>query len=187
MLHKCTIHRGGFELVGPRVTGQASDYICCAAGNSLKHMYFRMDTDRNLFPQVNFLNNSLNKQALIYGYTCGYIYTLISLKLLGLKDNIDLCDQSIFTQQFFCNTKHFDYNFLYESTTALVLNDTKVMKDPYINGYIQWYRALFHYHQFPCTTECFWTIFSNDKRFRFLPYVYIINTVFYLLYLCRRC
>ena len=100
------------------------------SGNSVNHMYFMMYTDRNLLPKINSLNNSLQKEATRSGYSCGNIYMFISVKILGLKYPIDLCDQSIVTQHNFCNTKHFDSNLLSESETALVFNDTKFMKDP---------------------------------------------------------
>ena len=90
MLCKCTIHIYGFELVGPRVTDQAIVSICCAAGNIANHMYFRMHMDSNLLPKVKILTNSFQKKVLWSGYSCGHIYTCISVKVLGPKDTIDL-------------------------------------------------------------------------------------------------
>ena len=127
-MRKCTTHRGGFALVGTRVTVQASGSLCFMAGNSVNNMYFRMDTDRKLLPQVESLTNSLHKEDLQSGYSCGNIYTFTSVKVLGLKDIIDFCNRSIFTPHNFCNTKHFDYNFLSKSVNDLVFNDPKVTK-----------------------------------------------------------
>ena len=68
-------------------------------------MYFRMDMDRNLLLQVKSLTNSLQKEALLSGYSCGDIYMFSSVKVLGIKYPIGLCNKSIVTQRNFGNTQ----------------------------------------------------------------------------------
>ena len=85
-------------MVGPRVTGQYIGYLFFVTGNSVNYTYFKMEMDGTLLLQVKILTNSLQKEALRFGYSCGNKYTFISVKVLCIKDPIDLCDHSIFTQ-----------------------------------------------------------------------------------------
>ena len=88
MLRKCTTHKGDFEMIGKRITGQASGSLYCAADNSVNHTYHRKDMGKSLIPQLRSIINSLQNEALQSGYSCGDIYMYLTMKVLRLQDTM---------------------------------------------------------------------------------------------------
>ena len=113
----CTYHEGNFEMIGERNSKQSTGNLLMLSKDVDKHQYFRENINLTLVPHARSIMNQLMRQAIHAGYTCGESLMNYYKQKLLLKNETDLCYNSILTQNNFHNSVHIDKRSILSETS----------------------------------------------------------------------
>ena len=159
-------------MIGKRRSKQSTGTMFCEQKNVDKHQYFRNSMTVSLLPQVRSMMNVLREEALYTNYSSGEGLMKLYQRILCKKQQVDLCQQMILTQNNFHNTIHHDkYSTLSNTDSDRVRNDISV-KDHETSRVKTYVKTLLNETNgyLPKSTTCCWSLRRNVEGFCHVQY-----------------
>ena len=158
----CTYHEGNFEMIGERNSKQSTGSLLMLGKDVDKHQYFRENINLTLVPHARGIMNRLMRQAIYAGYTSGELLMNYYKQKLLLRNETDLCYNSILTQNNFHNSVHIDKRSILSNISQSriqndLIYDLKKESMVFSNRYIT---TVLEYNQnkLPKSTTCCWVL-----------------------------
>ena len=109
LIRSSTHHEGNFEMIGERNSRQCSGNLLMLPTKVDKHQYFQENIDLTLVLQARIIINDLIQQDIYAGNNNEDSLIDYYRKKLNIKDHLDLCYNSIITQENFHKSIHVDH------------------------------------------------------------------------------
>ena len=174
LCRKSVPHGGNFEMIGQRMSSQATGSMVAYPDTS-KHEYYREQMDSSLLPSARAAINVLRDQSAEVAYTSGECLMSLYKKVLDVYTLNTLCKQTIITQKHFFNALHLDDScHLHRSLVEKVMTSESIgLKE---RKYIEKVMLLGKKNcELPKATTCCWTQRSKCRR-KSMMFQYFVST-----------
>lgn len=153
-------HYGNFEMIGRRTSNQSTGSMIALAKETHNHEYYRQSMDSTLLPLLRGVINGLQQESLKVAYSCGEGLMSLYKRENNILNPMELCEQTIITQQHFCNVIHVDKScYLPDEYSTKVINSCSLT-----NKESKYLKNLRHFlsngDKLPKSTTCAWTLRS---------------------------
>lgn len=108
LVRHCTTHYGNFEMIGTRRLYQSNGSLIVDPDYVIDHQYYRDSMNLNLLPYVKSIVNSLQEEAIHSNYNSGESLMSLYKHILNIRNEKELCKQTILTQNHFHSSIHKD-------------------------------------------------------------------------------
>ena len=180
LVRHCTKHYGNFEMIGERRSYQSNGSLIVDPEYVMEHQYYRETMDSSLLPYVKIIINSLQEEAIQSSYKYGESLMSLYKKVLKIRNEKELCKQTIITQNNFHNSIHKDKG----SALEREYND-RVMNSDYFNDrkHVEEKRYLMNIMKLsggklPKSTTCCWTLRKDNPNFIMKQYFVGVDGMF---------
>ncbi len=156
LLRNAVPHKGNFEMIGCRMSNQSTGSMISFTRNAHLHEYNRSTMNSALLPLVWGYVNGLQQESLKVAYSCGESLMPLYKRENQFYNPMDICEQTIITQNNFCNVVHVDKSCrLHDDYASPVVQSEKLTSKE--SHYLDKLKLMGVDH-LPKSTTCAWTL-----------------------------